>query len=194
MNTFISIWASIKCVFNSLFKRPGVAGAVLQSPPLLINSFGRWSFLSESSRHCRCQTVRAGELQFWENVNPSPFVTWPVSFLWLSLSGEGLLSTGPTRSSLGVTLTWQIFFLRKKILDKDTLHIRVLCYLWNLSLFWNLENLEPVIILDPVNILEPVIILTPCDFCYLWVFWLFGSHAGVPFFCLCLLPVFSAQA
>ena len=46
------------------FNRPGVAGAVLQSPLSLINWFIEWSFRSWSSRHCQSQIVRAGEVKF----------------------------------------------------------------------------------------------------------------------------------
>ena len=39
-----------------------------------IHWLSRWSFCSESSRHCQSQTVRAGELHFWQNVYPLPCV------------------------------------------------------------------------------------------------------------------------
>ena len=35
----------------------------------LINWLSQWSFCSESSRHCLTQTIRAGELKFWEKVH-----------------------------------------------------------------------------------------------------------------------------
>ena len=110
-------WTYAICVLN-LFKRPGVAGAVLQSPPLLlhslINLFIEWSFCLKSSRHCLLQAVRAWEPTFVNNVHPPPCVTCYVShvrchvshlFLFIfdkvvKLVGEGLLSTGPTPSSL----------------------------------------------------------------------------------------------
>ena len=47
-----------------------VAGAVLKPPLSLLNWFIESSFRSESSWHCLSQTVRAGELTFWENVHP----------------------------------------------------------------------------------------------------------------------------
>ena len=61
------------------FNSPGVAGAVLQTPLLLIHPFIESSFHSESWRHCLSQTVRAGELRFWENVDTSPFVRRQIS-------------------------------------------------------------------------------------------------------------------
>ena len=41
--------------------RPGVAGAVLQTPLSFIHLLSRSSFCSESSGHCVSQTVRARE-------------------------------------------------------------------------------------------------------------------------------------
>ena len=51
-----------------VFKRPGVAGAVLQSPP----SFNWVSNPSVqiSSKHCQSQTGKARQLKFFENVHP----------------------------------------------------------------------------------------------------------------------------
>ena len=58
------------------------------------------------------QTVRADELKVWDNVQAPPCATFPVSHVmchvsivffftkWLIYSAEGLLSTGPTPSSL----------------------------------------------------------------------------------------------
>ena len=61
--------------------RPGVAGAVLQTPPLLINSF--------------TQTVRARKLKFRENVHPPPRVACQVSgvrvFFFFSYKVVGLV-------------------------------------------------------------------------------------------------------
>ena len=62
-----------------IFNGTGVAEAVLQTPPSLINSFINWlsesSFSSKSSRHCLSQTVRGSGLNFWQNVQPLPHVT-----------------------------------------------------------------------------------------------------------------------
>ena len=65
--------------FPNLFNRPGVAGAVLQTPLWLSDKFIQSSFPSKSSTHHYSQTVRAGEFTFWENVHPTPHVTYPVS-------------------------------------------------------------------------------------------------------------------
>ena len=47
-----------------VFNRPGVAGAVLQTPPSLINRFIDSSFVEISSNHHNFQTVRARDLKF----------------------------------------------------------------------------------------------------------------------------------
>ena len=52
--------------FPRLVNRPGVAGAVLQSPPLLTDWLIDSSFIPK--------TIRARELKFWENVHPTPCV------------------------------------------------------------------------------------------------------------------------
>ena len=52
-----------------------------------INTFKiRWSFHSESSRHCLSKTVRAGELKFWENCYPPPCVTCTMSHAMCQVS------------------------------------------------------------------------------------------------------------
>ena len=53
-----------------LCNRPGVAGAVLQTPPPIVKI---------SSKHYVCQTRKTRELKFWENVHPQPRVTCHVS-------------------------------------------------------------------------------------------------------------------
>ena len=73
-------------VYSNLFNRPGVAGAVLQTPPLLINSLIMSSFCSESSRHCLSQTVKARELNFWGNVDLPPCVICHVSHVRYHMS------------------------------------------------------------------------------------------------------------
>ena len=62
--------------------RPGVAGAVLQTPSTFINS----SCSSQSSKHCLSQTVKARELKFWENVHPPPFVKCHMSHVTCHMS------------------------------------------------------------------------------------------------------------
>ena len=63
---WVSIWRSQYTYdfHDIVFNRPGVAGAVLQTP----SSFIEWSFSSKSSKQFLSQTVRARELTFWENV------------------------------------------------------------------------------------------------------------------------------
>ena len=53
-----------------MFDRPGVAGAVLQTPLLLIQSVSELSFSSKSSLYYKSQTVWARAQNFWENVHP----------------------------------------------------------------------------------------------------------------------------
>ena len=42
----------------------------------LSHKIPKWAFSSQSSKHCLSQTVRARDLNFWENVDPSPCVTF----------------------------------------------------------------------------------------------------------------------
>ena len=57
----------------SIFNRPGVAGGVLQTPPLLINSLihwlSNWWFVEMSSKLYISQTVRGRKLKFWDNAH-----------------------------------------------------------------------------------------------------------------------------
>ena len=39
------------------------------------------------SKHCQSQTIRAGELKFWENVYPPPCVTCHLSYVRCQVSG-----------------------------------------------------------------------------------------------------------
>ena len=64
---------------EKIVNRPGVAGAVLQTPSSFIHSVSQWSFSSESSKYHKSQTVRARELTFGENVHPPQHVTCHVS-------------------------------------------------------------------------------------------------------------------
>ena len=47
-----------------VFNRPGVAGAVLQSPPSLIKTLIKSWFVEIYSKYCYSQTIRARELKF----------------------------------------------------------------------------------------------------------------------------------
>ena len=58
---------------NQLFNKPGVAGAVLQTPLSLINSFIESSFSSKSLEYHKLQTIRARELQFERVLTPQHF-------------------------------------------------------------------------------------------------------------------------
>ena len=51
-----------------------------------IHLMSEWSFCSECSSHCPSQTVRAGELTFWENVHPPPCVTCHMSHVMCHMS------------------------------------------------------------------------------------------------------------
>ena len=58
----------------NIFNRPGVAGAVLQSPPSIIDWLIEWlsdPLVKISSKHSQSQTGRARVLKFWENVHPT---------------------------------------------------------------------------------------------------------------------------
>ena len=73
----------------AIINRPSVAGAVLQSPPLLINSLNNWfihPLVQISSKHCQSQTGRARELKFWENVHPTLCVMCHVSCVMCHVS------------------------------------------------------------------------------------------------------------
>ena len=58
-----------------VINRPSVARAFLQLPPSLIHSSIKSSFVEISSEHLHSQAVRAGELNFRENVHPPSCVT-----------------------------------------------------------------------------------------------------------------------
>ena len=66
-------------LFSLIVNRPGVAGAVLQIPLLLIDWLSESAFSSKSLQHHKSQTVKARKLKFWENVHPPPCVTCQVS-------------------------------------------------------------------------------------------------------------------
>ena len=48
----------------------GVAGAVLQTSPPLINSLSNRSFSTKSSKHYKSQTIRARDLNFYTMLTP----------------------------------------------------------------------------------------------------------------------------
>ena len=70
--------------FYHFFIRPCVAGAVLQIPSSLIESFIQSFFSYKLSKHYYTQTVIARERKFWEDVHPPTIchmscVRWQVS-------------------------------------------------------------------------------------------------------------------
>ena len=71
------------CIISThLINRPGLAGAVLQSPLLFVDQFINWLnhiLVQISSEHCQSQTGRARELTFLENVHPTLCVLCHVS-------------------------------------------------------------------------------------------------------------------
>ena len=69
---------SLFCISYPLFNRPGVATAVLQSPPWFIKWVSH-PLLQISFKLCQSQTERARDLKFWENVHPTLCVLCHVS-------------------------------------------------------------------------------------------------------------------
>ena len=55
-----------------IINRPGVAGAVLQTPSSFINSVSSSAFSSRYSTNLHSQAVRARELNFFDNVHLPP--------------------------------------------------------------------------------------------------------------------------
>ena len=53
----------------SIFNKPGVAGAVLQTSLSLIHSFMKWWFVEISSYCCFPQNNRSRDLTFWYNAH-----------------------------------------------------------------------------------------------------------------------------
>ena len=108
-------WQQLPGICGCVFNRPGVAGAVLQSPPLLINSLTDSltdPLVQISSKHCQSQTRRARELKFVENVHPTLCVMCHVSPVTshLSLVTCHLWHVKKKRR--------KVFFLSLKKLDK----------------------------------------------------------------------------
>ena len=73
--TFRHLWDTLELkVFNRLFYKH------------LCHYLSQCSFSSQSSRHHKSQIVRARELNFWENVHPSPCVTCHMSHVMCYMS------------------------------------------------------------------------------------------------------------
>ena len=89
-------------VTQSIINRPGVAGAVLLSPLLLIQSVTDWLFSSKSSKCLPSKTVIARELKFWENVDIPPCFACQLSRVMCHVSHvtchlSNLTGTGPIK-------------------------------------------------------------------------------------------------
>ena len=69
----------------SVFNRPGVAGAVIQSPLSLIKWVSN-PLVQISFKHYHSQTWRARELKFWESVHPTICVKCHVSCVMCHVS------------------------------------------------------------------------------------------------------------
>ena len=91
------------CQVVVMFNRPSVAGAVLQTPPSLINHS---TFPSKPSKQHYTQTVRARERKLWENIHPQPPVTCQVSCIMCQASGFKCHMSG---------VMCQIFFFDKVV-------------------------------------------------------------------------------
>ena len=85
-------WRGAKCasqdmhlVLHYVFNRPGVAGAVLQTPSWFIHWVSHLLF-KISSKHSQFQTERARELIFWENVHPTIYFMCHVSYVTCHMS------------------------------------------------------------------------------------------------------------
>ena len=85
-----------------MFNRPSVAGAVLQTSPLLIKWLRESSFSSKSSKHLHSQTVRARvrDLKFWDNVHHPLCDTWYRDCdQSITFDSDAALSIGITRKT-----------------------------------------------------------------------------------------------
>ena len=79
----------LKSLWFVVFNRPGVAGAILQTPPSLINYLIESPFSPKPSKHHYTQTMRDRELTFWENIIPLPCVTCKMSCVTCQVSCVG---------------------------------------------------------------------------------------------------------
>ena len=66
-------------IIHLLFKRPGVAGTVLQTPLSLIYSLSESSFVKISSKHLHSLTVKPKKLKFLKEVHLLPTVMCQIS-------------------------------------------------------------------------------------------------------------------
>ena len=75
--------ATVNCMRwrRLITNRPGVAGAVLQTPLLLNYLATKSSVVIISSKYNHSQTERARDLKFWDNVHHPMCVRWQVSVI-----------------------------------------------------------------------------------------------------------------
>ena len=96
---------------------PGVAGAVLQSPPSFIHSLTD-SFTDPlvqiSSKYCQSQTGRARELNFWENAHPTLCVMCHVSCVTCHVS-RVMCHLSPVTCHMSKNIKYNFFVSWKKI-------------------------------------------------------------------------------
>ena len=75
------------------------------------------SFSSKSSRQCLSQTVRAGELDFWENVHPPPCVTCHEPHVKCHVSCVRCHMSGVTCHVSGVKCNYYIYIFFWKVVE-----------------------------------------------------------------------------
>ena len=118
-----------------IVNRPGVPGAVLQTASSSTEQVSEWSFSARSSKQQNTQTVRTRELNFWENVYPTPCVTCHLSpalckfffYKKKKIDREGPLKTDPPLTSSASLSKRQ---RRKKVIC-DTQHLT--CDTWHMK-------------------------------------------------------------
>ena len=69
-----------------IFNRPGVVGAVLQTPLSLIQRVSQLAFSSKSSKYHKSQTVGGRGLKFWKKIHPPQHITCHVSHVTCHVS------------------------------------------------------------------------------------------------------------
>ena len=107
-----------------IFNKPGVAGAVLHTPSLLIQSW----FVEIYSKHSQSQAGRARELEFWENVHPTQRVMCHMSRVTCHLSHITCHMSDVNKKN--------IFFYTKKNIKKKIFQKN-----WARWLSWSVEGL-----------------------------------------------------
>ena len=108
--TFNLYYLGRKVNVGAIINRPGVAGAVLQSPPSLSDHL-----VQISSKNCQSQTRRARELKFSENVHPTLCVMWHVPRVTCHVSC--------VTCNLSCVTCHTLFFLYKKKEEEKTIFL-----------------------------------------------------------------------